>query len=141
MYNRTTLYEGGDKGKKNPSLPPQDENVKFGNWTGQTDTKVMAKDLMDRGLVGANQLMADDPTTNPTGISNSQSDWKQAAIQNILANAHKFNIRTPEAVLANQKLLIGNPKWEDAINNQYFKNIHPNFWEVVTHSLLPERWK
>lgn len=139
MYNRITLAEG-EKDKK-PVLPPQDLLQKFGNWTGQTDTKVMAEDLIKRGLVGGEQLRYDQPNTSTAeGIRNAQSDWKVAAIQDILSNARKFNLRKPEEVLANKNVLISNPKWRDAINNDSFKTIHPNFWNVITDSLLPSQY-
>src|ERR1700688_4409652 len=137
MYNRTTV---GDPTAPKDKIPPvnQDANQKFGNWTGSTDTKVMAADLMKRGLTGADQILYDQPNTNDANsIRNSQGDWKLAAIQNILANAHKLGIRTPEAVMANKDVLIGNSKWKDAINNPAFKNIHPNFWGTITDSILP----
>lgn len=120
----------------------QDENQKFGNWTGGTDTKIKAKDLMRRGLIGADQMFNEDQSNLKSGsqIRNAQSDWKIAAIQNILSNAKKFGITKPEEVLANKNVLIGNERWVDAINNQSFKNIHPNFWNIITDSLLPEQY-
>lgn len=131
----------GDPTKNKKADIPQSELDKFGNWTGQTDTKVMAKDLMNRGLQGANQLLYDMvDTSTGDSIKNAQSDWKVAAIQQILSNAKKFNLRTPEEINANRNVLIGNSRWVDAINNQSFKTIHPNFWSVITDSLLPEQY-
>jgi hypothetical protein len=130
----------GDPVKKTTPIQ-QDANQKFGNWTGQADTKVMAQDLMNRGLKGADQLLFENQdTSNADAITNkNQSDWKTSAIQNILANAHKLNIRTPESVDANKNVLIGNGKWADAINNSSFQNIHPNFWQV-TQGILKDQW-
>jgi len=144
MYNFTTLStppDGGDKGKKTPPIN-QDENQKFGNWTGSLDTKINASDLMKRGLIGADQLVNENQDiSTPDAIKNkNQSDWKIAAMQQILANAKKFNLRTPEEVNANRNVLIGNPKWVEAINNPYFNNIHPNWWKTITDSILPEQW-
>lgn len=141
MYNRLTLATG--ENEKPKTLPvAQDENQKFGNWTGQGDTKAMAEDLGKRGLVGADQLLFENQdTSSADAIKNkNQSDWKVAMIQNVLTNAKKFGIRTPEALLANKNVLIGNPKWVDAVNNPAFNNIHPNFWSVITKSILPEQW-
>lgn len=134
------------QGMGNGLTPPHDpdiqtENQKFGNWTGQTDTKVMAQDLKRRGLIGAQSLIEDSPNVNdPNSIRNSESDWKVAAIQQILSNAKKLNLKSPEAINANRDVLIDNPKWKDAINNSYFNHIHPNFWSIITHSILPEQY-
>ena len=142
MYNAITAANIDGPGDNNPKPPiVQDENQKFGNWTGSTDPKVMAADLMKRGLVGANQLLYDNPdVSSKSGIINSQSNWKQAAMQNILANAKKFNLRTPEEINANRDALVGNAKWADAINNPSFKQIHPNWWQTITDSILPEQY-
>lgn len=128
----------GDKGKHDEATQQQ----KFSDWTGTNgDTKAMAKDLMNRGLVGADQIYYDQPdTSTKNGIINSQGDWKVAAIQQILANARRLNIRTPESVMANKDVLIGNPRFRDAINNPVFQSIHPNWWQIITNSILPERW-
>lgn len=135
MYDRTTLGDG-----KKPT-PDQDKFQKFGNWTGQTDTKVMAQDLFKRGLIGADQLVSDNPNTSSgDAIRNAQSDWKVAAVQDILANARKFNLKKPEEIMANKNALISNPAWRDAINNTSFNTLHPNFWSVITHSILPEQY-
>lgn len=116
---------------------------KFGNWTGQTDTKVMAADLMKRGLIGAGQLLYDNPNLNSAdAIRNAQSDWKIAAIQKILSRARELNFRNPETINANKNALMStiNPQYRDAINSQDFQTIHPNFWSVITHSLIPEQY-
>lgn len=127
---------GGEKKKYN-----QEDLNSFGNWTDQTDTKMMAKDLNNRGLVGADKMMDDNVNTSSSdGIRNANSDWKVSAIQNILSNARKLNLRTPEEVNANRDVLINNPKWRDAINNPVFSQNHPNFWNIITHSILPERY-
>ena len=127
---------GGDPTKKTP--PP---NTGFGDWAGSQDTKVIAKKLMDLGMVGADQMYYDNPdVSNRSGIVNSQADWKPAVIAQILENAHRLNLRTPEAVMQNKDVLIGNPRFRDAINNPQFNNIHPNFWQVVTQKLLPLQW-
>lgn len=119
----------------------QDALSRFSNWTGQTDTKVMAHDLMKRGLVGADQLYFDSvDTTSPNSIRKSQSDWKVAAIQNILMNAKKLNLRKPEEIMANRHILIDNPTWKEGINNPAFKQVHPNFWQVISNSILPEQY-
>lgn len=147
MQNAVSLMGvdiGKGKGDPTPKKVPieQDENQKFGNWMNNNDPKVFAKDLMNRGLQGAEQLYNDNPdTSSKSGIINAQSDWKIAAIQQILANAKKFNIRNPEAVMANKHTLIGNSRWSDAIDNPNFNQIHNNFWQTVATKLLPEQWK
>lgn len=123
----------------------QDQFQKFGNWTNSTNTKVMAQDLMKRGLVGANQIVDDASNPNTSSadaVRNNQSDWKVAAVQNILANARRFNIRKPEEVNANKDALMStlNPQYKDAINSQTFQQIHPNFWDVISKSILPEQY-
>lgn len=151
IQNAVSLMSGGDKGKAKPipSKTPspldnadQDEYQKFGNWLNDTNTKNFAKDLMNRGLKGADQIYYDNPDTKThNGVINAQSDWKINAIQQILANAKKYNIRTPEAANANRHLLIGNSRWSDAIDNPAFNDIHSNWWDVITKSILPEQWK
>lgn len=124
-----------------PATPQQLQD--FGNWTGQDDTKVMAKDLSDRGLIGANQLLLDNPNSKDTNsIVNSQSDWKPAAIAKIVANARKYNLRNPEELAANKKVLMNSldPRIQDAINDPNFAKIHPNFWDIINHSIIPQQW-
>lgn len=138
MYNRLTLAvdKGGDP-KKAATIPP----TKFGDWAGSQDTKVIAKKLMDLGMKGADQIYYDSPdVSNRNGVINSQADWKPAAISQILENAHRLNIRTPEAMMVNRNVLIGNPKMRDAINDPTFQNIHPNFWQVLSEKILPQQW-
>lgn len=128
----------------NPEKPkdPDDELTTFADWTGSKgDTKVIAKDLMKRGLIGAEQIFnAGVDIKDASSIKNSQADWKPAAIQQILANARRLNLRKPEEILANKDVLISNPRFKDAINNPYFKQIHPNFWNIITDSILPEQY-
>lgn len=69
------------KGDPTKNLP-QDELARFGNWTGQTDTKVMAADLKRRGLIGAQQLIEDTPNVN---------DQTQFAIHNLIGKQQLYN--------------------------------------------------
>jgi len=104
---------------------------------------VMAKDLMDRGLINANQLYEDNPDINdPNSIKNSQGDWKVAAIQKILQNAYQKNIRSPTEFLNNKTYLMSglDPRIQDALKNNTFSQIHPNFWGTIANSILPEQW-
>jgi len=119
-----------------------DESTEFADWTGtKGDTKAAAKDLMKRGLIGADQILnATVDTNDASSIKNSQADWKPAAIQEILANAKKLNLRKPEEINANKDVLVSNPRFRDAINNPAFNQIHKNFWDVITNSILPEQW-
>lgn len=140
--NVNSLIGGGGKKPKPNTATPQ-QLADFGNWTGQTDTKVMAKDLSKRGLIGADQLLADNPNMNDKdSIRNSQSDWKPAAIALIVANARKYNLRKPEELSANRELLLNSldPRIKDAIKNPYFTQIHPNFWNVLDKSIIPQQW-
>lgn len=124
--------------------PPDDPSKVFGNWVGNgeiLDTKLAAADLKRRGLQGADQIVETQPNlSDADSIRNSQADWKPAVIQQILTNARKFNIRTREEVLANKDVLVSNSKWRDAINNDSFKNLHGNWWEIITDSILPEQY-
>lgn len=142
MYVAAKNAVSGDPVKKG-SNPSAEQLDAFGNWTGQTDTKVMAADLMKRGLIGAGQLLYDNPNLNSAdAIRNAQSDWKIAAIQKILSRARELNFRNPETINANKKALMStiNPRYRDAINSQDFQVIHPNFWSVIAHSLIPEQY-
>lgn len=139
LAKQVVALSGGNK--KPPDDTEQDEFQKFGNWTGQTDVKLMAKDLLRRGLIGAEQLVMENVNIkSPDAIRKAQSDWKVSAIQEILARARKFNLRTPAEVLANKDVLLTNPMWKEGVNNWAFKNVHPNFWNIITESLLPEQW-
>ncbi len=127
-----------------PSGDPvkQDAAQKFGSWlgTGTNDTKLAAKDLMNRNLMGADQLVFENQdTSNANAIRNmNQSDWKVAAIQNMLGQAYKAGIRTPEAVTANWPYLTQG-KWSAALNDPTFSNIHKNFPDVFK-KLLADQW-
>src|SRR5450631_4290842 len=124
-------------------MPVSNQQISnFSNWTGTggnvVDTKIAAQDLKKRGLVGADQIVDTVPNVNdPNSIKNSQADWKPAAIQQILSNTRRLNLRTPESIEANKNVLVSNPKWRDAINNQSFQNVHPNFWSVIKNSIVP----
>ena len=145
--NYLLATKDGGGGKKKPAPPPPsstpEEIAQFGNWTGQTDTKLMAHDLAKRGLMNADQLIMDNPNPNdPNSVRNSQGDWKPAAIEKIVANARKYNLRKPEEIMANKKVLMNSldPRIQEAINNPYFNQIHGNFWQVLSHSIIPEQW-
>lgn len=120
---------------------PQSELDDFANWTGSTDTKVMAQDLMKKGLHGADQLLYDVvDTSSSDSVRNAQSDWKMGATLNVLKNALKLGISTPEEVDANKDVLIGNPRWAEAMNSVSFNNIHDNYWDIIKYVLLPEQY-
>jgi len=141
MPTNFLLSAKGDPTKKVTPPVNQDPHQRFGNWTGSPNTKVNAEDLLRRGLVGADQLVNENQDTSSRDaiINKNQSDWKIAAMQNILSNAHKFGIRSPEALDANRNVLIGNSKWADAINNPQFAVVHPNWWQV-TKGILKDQW-
>lgn len=143
------LFGGQKPPKKDPKPPTKEEEAEaeqFGNWADTKDTKVASKDLMDRGLVGADQLYNENQKTNNADeITNkNQSDWKIAAIQKILAKAYLAGIKSPEAFLLPENrnyLLSGlDPRIKDAINNPNFNVIHPNFWNILGDSILPQQW-
>lgn len=129
---------------KTPVL--SDSDITFGNWTNSKDTKVAAKDLFDRGLVNGDQLVNENQDTSSSdAIKNkNQSDWKIAAAQRILQKAYDKNIRTPTAFLQPENrayLLSGvDPRVKDAINDPTFNQIHPNWWQVLGNSILPQQW-
>ena len=132
----------GDPKKKQGDIP-QTELDKFGNWTGQTDTKVTAKDLQKRGLVGANQLLEATPDiTDPNSIRSSRSDWIVGAAQKIVSQALRLDIRDSSTFDANIPALTStiNSRYKDAINEQSFNNNYPNFFKVIRDSILPEQF-
>lgn len=133
--------EGG--GGKKKTEPTPEELKSFGNWTGQDDVHVMAQDLSKRGLLGADQLLLDSANqSDPNSIINSQSDWKPSAIEKIVSNARRYNLRTPEEIMANKAVLMNTlePRIQEAINDPYFAQIHPNFWQILSHSIIPQQW-
>lgn len=130
-------------GKGDPAMPT-DQFQKFGLWTGTTDNRKMAQDLKDRGLENGQQLIDDTAnvnTSDPNSIKNSQSDWKISAMQQILSNAARLKIKTPEEIAANKNALISSldPKYQQAINNPTFNQLHPNWWKVA-HSILTDQY-
>lgn len=132
--------EGGKGKGKDPEAAKQ-----FGNWADTEDTKAMAHDLSQRGLIGADQLILDNPNQNDrNSVVNSQSDWKPAAIQKILSKAYEAGIKNPTVFLAPENrnyLLSGlDPRIRDAINDPRFTQIHPNFWNILSDSILPQQW-
>ena len=142
MANFSLLVNAKEGGVGDPKAPAKTTAEKFGDWTDSNgDTKIAAKSLMDLGLIGADQVFYEKPDISTrSGVINSQSDWKPAAIEQILQNAYKLGIRKPEEVMANKDVLIGNPRFRDAINNPVFAQIHPNFWQVITEKLLPQQY-
>ena len=130
---------GGDPTKKDVPVN-QDAAAKFGNWLGTQDSKLMSADLMKRNLTGADQLVFENQKIDTAdNIKNkNQSDWKVAAIQNMLSQAFKVGIKTPEAVTANWDYLTQG-KWKDALNDPTFAVVHPNFPDVFK-KLLADQW-
>ena len=147
---------GGDNAPppKNPEGDPkkkdvpvnQDASDKFSNWTNSQDTKVAAKDLLDRGLKGADQLFFENQKTGSADdiTKKNQSDWKVGAIQKILQKAYQKGIKDPTTFLAPENrdyLLSGlSPDIKAAINDPTFNRIHENFWDVLGNSILPQQW-
>ena len=132
----------GDE-KPKPATPLTDEQLrKFGDFAGSADTKDIAKYLMKKGMIGAEQLYTDQPDTRTAaGITNAQSDWKAAAISKMLMRARALNIRTPTQVMANKKALLGSmdERYQSAINNPVFNQVHPNFWQTF-NGILGDRY-
>jgi len=120
---------------------PTSNDFNWGKEGDAIDSKAAANYLKQKGLVGADQIVEAQPNlADANSIRNNQGDWKVSAVQQILANAKKFNLRKPEEILANKNVLVGNPKWRDAINNPSFSVIHPNFWSTITDKILPEQY-
>lgn len=129
--------------KKQPKISDAEVN-RFANWADSESTLDMAKDLKKRGLEGADQLIDDTSKVNvkdASSIKNSQSDWKMAAIQHMLANAKRLNIRKPEEFDANLSALTSTlaPQYKDALRNPSFSVTHPNFLPVVK-SILKDQY-
>jgi len=127
-----------------PSTPrtlTPDELTAFGNWIPNGDNKMYASDLGKRGLLNTTQMFVDNPNVaSKASVSNSQSDWKPAAIQEILIRARKAGIKDPTTFLANKEYLsnLSNPAYKDALKNPEFQKIHPNWWQIVS-DLYKER--
>lgn len=127
MYDRLTLAE------KNKSIPPGN-NFSFGNIGDAVDTKLAAQYLQNKGLIGADQIRSAHPNvSDQDSIRNSQADWKISAIQHIMANAKRLNIKTPEAFDANMDVLTStlDPKYRQALKDPSFAITHPNFPKVM----------
>lgn len=137
LTNDAIALSGGD-----PIKPAQTKYQKFGNWTGQMDVSKMWDDLKKRGLIGAQTGVEGQPSNpnDPNSVRNASADWKVTAIQHILANAKRLDIRTPEAYDANMDALTStlDPKYRDALKNESFKQIHPN-WDNVIKQILTEQ--
>ena len=146
--NVNNIVGNGGGGTKKPPVPKPStltpkQLTDFGNWTGQSDPKVMAADLGKRGLIGSDQLITDTPDlSTKAGITDSQTNWKPAAISLIVAKARELGLRKPEELDANKQALMGSldPRIKDAINDPRFLRVHPNFWDVVNKSIIPQQW-
>jgi len=141
--NAPPLKEEPKEGGKGKEPTPAE---KFANWANTNDTKVASKDLMNRGLIGADQMYNESQRTgNADEITNkNQSDWKVSAIEKILEKAYQGGIKTPTGFLLPENrpyLLSGlDPRIKDAINDPRFNQIHPNFWQILGNSILPQQW-
>lgn len=144
IYSAASKSVGGDK----PALPPKprpltdEELMAFGNFAGTTDVKQMASHLGKKGLIGASQLIADNPNLSTReGITNTQADWKTSAFSKLLIQARKFGLKTPTEITANKEALMASldPRIKDALNHPDFQNIHPNFWETFS-SVLKDQY-
>lgn len=134
---------GGDTNNKPAEPLAKTESEKFSNWMGTSDRKVMAKNLSDLGMKGADQIYNDNPDpNNPESIRHSQGDWKIAAVQKILEKAHEKGLRNPTEILANKDYLTSGLEkdYKEALNKQDFNTIHPNFWQVIAEKLIPQQW-
>lgn len=134
MYDRITLAE------KMKSIPPT-SGFSFGNIGDVLDTKLAAKYLQDKGLIGADQIKETQPNAaDPNSIRNSQADWKISAIQHIMANAKRLKIKTPEAFDANMEALTStlDPKYRQALKDPSFAIAHPNFKQTMKAILKDE---
>lgn len=124
-----------------PRTLTAEELTAFGNWLPNGDNKAYASDLGKRGLANTTQMFVDNPNIkSKESVTNSQSDWKPAAIQEILIRARKAGIKDTATFLANKEYLsnLSNPAYKDALKNPEFQKIHPNWWGVIS-DLYKER--
>lgn len=126
-----------------PTDNPKDapKGFSFGKIGDAVDTKLAAKYLQQKGLIGADQLVEASPNTNdPNSIRNNQGDWKISAIQHIMANAKRLGINTPEAFDANMDVLTNtlDPKYRQALKDPSFAVTNPN-WSSVLKSILKDQ--
>lgn len=126
--------EGGGKDKVKKPAPLSDDQLNiFGNFGGSADVKVKARYLASKGLRGADQMINDQPDISTReGIVNSQADWKTSAFSTMLIRARKLGLQTPTEITANKDALLGSlpDRLKDAMNNPFFNQIHPNYWQV-----------
>lgn len=116
-----------------PSVLNEQQLINFGNYGGTTDVKARASYLAKKGLIGASQLIMDNPDVSTReGLTNSQADWKTSAIGKMLTQARRLGIRNPTEVLHNKDAILGglDPRIKDAVVHPEFSRIHPNFWNV-----------
>jgi len=87
--------------KPNPVGDPtatQDTYQKFGNWTGSTDTKLMAADLKKRGLIGADQLIDEEMFGSSERYYTPKGNYKRTPAEKKIAS-----IRKEIAILINEQ--------------------------------------
>jgi hypothetical protein len=136
---------GGDDGgkRKRPTPLADDELKKFGVFGGSPDVKNQALYLVKKGMVGAGQIVGDKPDLSTReGITNSQGNWKPAAISAMLVKARQLGLQTPTEIMANKAAVMSSldPRIKDAINHPAFSQIHPNFWPTFT-SVMDDQYK
>ena len=94
-HNAISGSEDPTKGDPTKKEVPLEQGIseKFANWTGQQSTKVMAQDLMKRGLQGADQLVYENQDVSSTDsiTKKNKSDWIPSSIRKILQLAYAKN--------------------------------------------------
>lgn len=124
-----------------PSVLTEEQLMRFGNYGG-ADVKDKAAYLAKKGLIGASQLIMDNPNISTTeGLTNSQADWKTSAFGKMLMQARKLGIKDPTQVANNKEALMGtlDPRIKEAMNHPTFNQIHPNWWSTF-NSVLKDQY-
>lgn len=124
-----------------PTVLTEQQLMNFGNYGGTTDIKERASYLAKKGLIGASQLIMDNPdVSTKEGLTNSQADWKTSAMGQMLMQARKLGIRNTTEVLHNKDAILSSldPRIKDAIKHPTFNSIHPNWWQTFNTVLADQ---
>lgn len=114
------------------------------NSDGEMISKL--KELSSLGLIGADEPLKQLSSLEgqlAAGIGKSDTDLQGgrtggnvgaaivSSVDDIVSKIKGKNMTSSRDVMANKNYLLSNPKVKNLLENQYFKQNYPNFWDIV----------